>query len=87
MKEKFYEDQDANLELQEGDVDGSLIWNIPMASLSTSSFLTLSKFNRKEMSLDSARGDEEILIQENNCEGKQHSSSALCVDKTFHQDS
>lgn len=85
MKEKFYEDQDVNLELQEGDVDGSLIWNIPMASLSTSSFLTLSKFNRKEMSLDSARGDEEILIQENNCEGKQHSSSALCVDKTFHQ--
>lgn len=56
MKEKFYEDQDVNLELQEGDVDGSLIWNIPMASLSTSSFLTLSKFNRKEMSLDSARG-------------------------------
>lgn len=38
-KEKFYEEQEQNMDLQEGDIDGSLIWNIPMASLSTSSFL------------------------------------------------
>ena len=39
QKEKFYDDQDGDLELQEGDVDDSLIWNIPMAPFSTSSFL------------------------------------------------
>ncbi|CCH62452.1 hypothetical protein TBLA_0H01650 [Henningerozyma blattae CBS 6284] len=39
-KEKFYDEQDNNeMELQEGDIDGKLIWNIPMASVSTSSFL------------------------------------------------
>ena len=84
-KEKFYEDQDANLELQEGDVDGSLIWNIPMASLSTSSFLTLSKFNKKGKSSDSTWGDEEILAQESNYEGNQHTRPPLGVDGTFNQ--
>lgn len=42
QKERFYEDQERSMELQEGDIDDSLIWNIPMASLSTSSFLTSS---------------------------------------------
>ncbi|CAI4057352.1 hypothetical protein SUVZ_02G4630 [Saccharomyces uvarum] len=74
-KEKFYDDQDANLELQEGDVDGSLIWNIPMASLSTSSFLTLSKFSKKEKSFDSTPKDEEVLAQENDHTHNQHIQS------------
>ncbi|CCF58143.1 hypothetical protein KAFR_0D04960 [Kazachstania africana CBS 2517] len=39
-KEKFYDSQDPIVELQENDfVDDSLIWNIPMASFSTASFL------------------------------------------------
>lgn len=38
-KERFYEDQEQVMELQEGDIDDTLIWNIPMASFSTSSFL------------------------------------------------
>ncbi|CAB4252021.1 similar to Saccharomyces cerevisiae YHR103W SBE22 Protein involved in the transport of cell wall components from the Golgi to the cell surface [Maudiozyma barnettii] len=41
-KEKFYDEQNGILELQEGDIDDSLIWNIPMASFSTSSFLNTS---------------------------------------------
>ena len=46
-KEKFYEEQNGILELQEGDIDDSLIWNIPMASFSTSSFLNTSVPNGK----------------------------------------
>lgn len=42
-KEKFYDSQEQILELQEGDVDDSLIWNVPMASLSTNSFLASAK--------------------------------------------
>lgn len=41
-REKFYDEQNDILELQEGDIDDSLIWNIPMASFSTSSFLNTS---------------------------------------------
>ena len=51
-KEKFYEEQNGILELQEGDIDDSLIWNIPMASFSTSSFLnTGSKRGGKHRTL------------------------------------
>lgn len=42
-KEKFYDSQEQILELQEGDVDDSLIWDVPMASLSTNSFLASAK--------------------------------------------
>ncbi|EDO17037.1 hypothetical protein Kpol_530p6 [Vanderwaltozyma polyspora DSM 70294] len=41
-KERFYDEQEPNMELQEGDIDDSLIWNIPMASFSTNSFLMSS---------------------------------------------
>ncbi|CAI4058957.1 hypothetical protein SKDZ_04G5500 [Saccharomyces kudriavzevii ZP591] len=82
-KEKFYDDQDSNLELQEGDVDGSLIWNIPMASLSTSSFLTLSKFNKNEKVLDSTQDGEEILAHGNYHRGNRHIPLQLGVDKTY----
>ncbi|CCK68865.1 Sbe22p KNAG_0B04300 [Huiozyma naganishii CBS 8797] len=41
-KERFYDEQDPVVDLQEGDIDDSLIWNIPMASFSTSAFLTSS---------------------------------------------
>ncbi|QHS73741.1 Sbe22p [Saccharomyces paradoxus] len=44
-KEKFYDSQEQILELQEGDVDDSLIWNVPMASYSTNSFLASAKPN------------------------------------------
>ncbi|CAI4063812.1 Sbe22p SKDI_08G1490 [Saccharomyces kudriavzevii IFO 1802] len=42
-KEKFYDSQEQILELQEGDVDDSLIWNVPMTSYSTNSFLASAK--------------------------------------------
>lgn len=42
-KEQFYEDQETNLELQEGDINNSFIWNIPTASFSTNSFLGSSR--------------------------------------------
>lgn len=42
-KERFYEDQEQVMELQEGDIDDTLIWNIPTASFSTSSFLNSTK--------------------------------------------
>lgn len=42
-KEKYYEEQESSgMELQEGDIDNSMIWSIPMASFSTSSFLRSS---------------------------------------------
>lgn len=44
-KERFYEDQEQIMELQEGDIDDTLIWNIPMASFSTSSFLNSTEPN------------------------------------------
>ncbi|EJS42223.1 sbe2p [Saccharomyces arboricola H-6] len=81
-KEKFYEDQDADLELQEGDIDDSLIWNIPMATLSTSSFLTLSKLNKKQISLDSVKRDGEILAQEENCKDNQCMPPQSGADKS-----
>ncbi|CAI1727517.1 hypothetical protein SEUBUCD646_0O02700 [Saccharomyces eubayanus] len=42
-REKFYESQEQIIELQEGDIDDSLIWNVPMASYSTNSFLASAK--------------------------------------------
>ncbi|CCD23830.1 Sbe22p NDAI_0C01690 [Naumovozyma dairenensis CBS 421] len=39
-KEKYYDEQDEVLELKEGEIDDSLIWNIPMASFLTTSFLS-----------------------------------------------
>lgn len=42
-KEKYYDEQEKSLEVQESDIDNLLIWNIPMASFSTNSFLTSSK--------------------------------------------
>lgn len=42
-KEKFYEEQETNLELQEGDINNSFIWNIPTASFSTNSFVGTSR--------------------------------------------
>ncbi|EJS43458.1 sbe22p [Saccharomyces arboricola H-6] len=42
-KEKFYDSQEQILELREGDMDDSLIWNVPMASYSTNSFLASAK--------------------------------------------
>lgn len=42
-KEKLYEEQDGMVELQEGDVDGSFIFNVPMSSYSTTSFLTSTR--------------------------------------------
>lgn len=45
-KEKFYDEQNDILELQDGDIDDSLIWNIPMASYSTSSFLISSSSSK-----------------------------------------
>ena len=44
-KERFYEEQEQVMELQEGDIDDALIWNIPMASLSTSLFLNSTVSN------------------------------------------
>ena len=41
-KERYYDEQSNVLELQDDDIDDSLIWNIPMASFSTSSFLNTS---------------------------------------------
>ncbi|QLG72036.1 hypothetical protein HG535_0C03900 [Zygotorulaspora mrakii] len=41
-KEKYYDEQDKTLEIQEADINDSVIWNIPMASHSTSSFLMSS---------------------------------------------
>lgn len=45
-KEKYYEENDNVLELQDGYVDDTLTWNIPMASIPTTSFLT-AKNNSK----------------------------------------
>ncbi|CCC71505.1 hypothetical protein NCAS_0H01950 [Naumovozyma castellii] len=41
-KEKYYDQQDQVIELQDGDIDDSLVWDIPMASFLTTSFLTKS---------------------------------------------
>lgn len=48
QKEKFYDDQDNIFETQPVDVDKSLIFNIPTASYSTSSFLTNTKSTHKD---------------------------------------
>ncbi|QLQ80719.1 hypothetical protein HG537_0E00720 [Torulaspora globosa] len=51
-KEKFYEEQDRSSELRD-DLENMLIWNIPVASTSTNSFLTSSKENRKTRKMPS----------------------------------
>lgn len=52
QKEKFYEEQDTNLDLKDDGVDASLIWNIPMASYSTSSFLNTTKSRHRDSDLN-----------------------------------
>ena len=51
QKEKFYEEQDSNLDLKDDNVDASLIWNIPMASYSTSSFLNTTDSKHKDTNI------------------------------------
>lgn len=51
-KEKFYEEQDRSSELRD-DLENMLIWNIPVASTSTNSFLSSSKENRKPRNMPS----------------------------------
>ncbi|QLL33160.1 hypothetical protein HG536_0E00700 [Torulaspora globosa] len=51
-KEKFYEEQDRSSELRD-DLENILIWNIPVASTSTNSFLTSSKENRRSRNMPS----------------------------------
>lgn len=41
-KEKFYDEQETNTQLKNDNFDASLVWNVPMASLSNSSFLEVA---------------------------------------------
>lgn len=41
-KEKFYDEQETNSQLQNDNFDASLVWNVPMASFSNSSFLEVA---------------------------------------------
>ncbi|GAV51713.1 hypothetical protein ZYGR_0AF01840 [Zygosaccharomyces rouxii] len=41
-KEKFYDEQETNSQLQNDNLDASLVWNVPMASFSNSSFLEVA---------------------------------------------
>lgn len=52
QKEKFYEEQDMNLDLKDDSVDATLIWNIPVASYSTSSFLNNTKSHHRDSNLN-----------------------------------
>ncbi|CAR25715.1 ZYRO0A06380p [Zygosaccharomyces rouxii] len=41
-KEKFYDEQETNSQLKNDNFDASLVWNVPMASFSNSSFLEVA---------------------------------------------
>ncbi|CCE63281.1 hypothetical protein TPHA_0E01880 [Tetrapisispora phaffii CBS 4417] len=82
-KEKYYEQEDANdsMELVEADVNNSLIWNVPMASYSTSSFLdaqvNLNKKNNKSYLVHSGQtGNEFRPPSKFNIDYQRHSNNA-----------
>ncbi|AQZ11834.1 SBE2 (YDR351W) and SBE22 (YHR103W) [Zygosaccharomyces parabailii] len=68
-KEKFYDEQEANTQLKNDNFESSLVWNVPMASFSTNSFL-----EGADVQASSHRSqDHHYRHQHNHHHHKQHS--------------
>ncbi|OXB41224.1 hypothetical protein B1J92_L11572g [Nakaseomyces glabratus] len=75
-KEKLYDEQDGIIELQEGDIDGSFIFNVPMSSYSTTSFLNTTR-QKDSATNSSSTITERITPGENQSQNNRESNMSF----------
>ncbi|KAL3233548.1 Protein SBE2 [Nakaseomyces bracarensis] len=76
-KEKLYEEQDGMVELQEGDVDGSFIFNVPMSSYSTTSFLTSTRGKEEKSNSNNSITEKSPSLKERPSRSNRESNTSF----------